>query len=235
MRPPVEPVDDPWADRLSEYLDDELGPEERLEVETHVQTCGTCAGTLTALRQVAAMAAALPASPPEADLWIGVARRIDAVRSPAPRFAFTLPQLAAAGLALMALSGWMAMRIMTPSAPVALTEQPRSLEPAGAAQAGGAQRDSDPAVIPASFADSQYDAAVADLEGVLQSGRGRLDPTTIAVLEENLSLIDRAIDEARQALETDPASTYVSRHLIQTRRAKLDLLRHATALTTDFN
>jgi hypothetical protein len=46
---------------------------------------------------------------------------------------------------------------------------------------------------------------------------------------------DRAIDESRQALETDPASTYVSRHLMQTRRAKLDLLRHAAALTTDFN
>ena len=54
----------------------------------------------------------------------------------------------------------------------------------------------------------------------------------MTVLEENLALIDRAIDEARQALETDPASTYVSRHLMQTRRAKLDLLRHAAALTT---
>jgi hypothetical protein len=90
-------------------------------------------------------------------------------------------------------------------------------------------------VIPASFADSQYDAAVADLEAALRNGRGRLDPTTVAVLEENLALVDRAIDEARQALETDPASTYVSRHLMQTRRAKLDLLRHATALTTDYN
>jgi hypothetical protein len=227
-------VDDQWTDRLSEYLDDELSPEERRDLDAHLRGCQTCTGTLTELRQVAAMAAALPAAPPDRDLWAGVARRIEAGRS-APRFSFTLPQLAAAGLVLMAASGWLALRMATPPAPDPSTEQSRSLQPAGAGPAAPGPQDTDPAVIPASFADSQYDAAVADLEAALRNGRGRLDPTTVAVLEENLALVDRAIDEARQALETDPASTYVSRHLMQTRRAKLDLLRHATALTTDYN
>jgi hypothetical protein len=29
MRQPVAPIEDPWTDRLSEYLDDELSAEER--------------------------------------------------------------------------------------------------------------------------------------------------------------------------------------------------------------
>ena len=81
------------------------------------------------------------------------------------------------------------------------------------------------------YGDAQYDAAVADLERALQSGRGRLDETTVAVVEENLAIIDRAIAEARSALGTDPSNGYLSGHLMQARRRKLDLLLRATALT----
>jgi tetratricopeptide (TPR) repeat protein len=81
------------------------------------------------------------------------------------------------------------------------------------------------------FADAQYDAAVADLERALKSGRGKLDASTIAALEQSLQAIDQAIDQARQALAADPANSYLSGHLVETRRRKLDLLRRATALT----
>jgi len=231
----VTPVDDVWTDRLSDYLDDELDPEERRDVEAHLRVCTVCAHTVNELRQVAEMASALPATSPGDELWTGIVRRINRGSSSMPLVSFTLPQLAAAGLVLMLGSAWLALRLMAPQAPVTSVAQPSAIEASGQISAQGSPLDGDPAVIPASFADAQYDAAVVDLEGALQSGRGRLDPATIAVLEENLALIDRAIDEARQALETDPASTYVSRHLMQTRRAKLDLLRHAAALTTDFN
>ncbi len=224
----MEIMHDQWTDRLSEYLDDELSAEERRELDVHLQQCGDCSTTLNELRQVVARAAALPSSPPEADLWTGIAEQTRTH----PRFSFTLPQLAAAALALMVGSGWLALRLVTPDVPPAVTDA-RPSDPARSGTA--ADGEVEPAIIPASFADAQYDAAVADLEAALESGRARLDPSTVTVLEENLALIDRAIEESRQALETDPASTYVSRHLMQTRRAKLDLLRHAAALTLDFN
>jgi hypothetical protein len=85
------------------------------------------------------------------------------------------------------------------------------------------------------LADAQYDAAVADLEYALKTGRGRLDSSTIAIVEHNLQIIDQAINQAREALVGDPANTYLSSHLVETRRRKLDLLRRATALTTDMN
>jgi hypothetical protein len=82
-----------------------------------------------------------------------------------------------------------------------------------------------------SFADQQYDAAVADLERALNRGRGRLDASTIAIVEHNLQIIDQAIAQARQALAADPANSYLSSHLVEARRRKLDLLRRAAALT----
>jgi hypothetical protein len=85
------------------------------------------------------------------------------------------------------------------------------------------------------FDDTEYDAAVTDLERTLEQGRGRLDPTTVKVVEENLTIIDQAVDEARRALAEDPANGYLSGYLLDTRRRKLDLLRQATALTEDLN
>ncbi len=85
------------------------------------------------------------------------------------------------------------------------------------------------------MADAQYDAAVADLEKALKADRGRLDASTIAIVEHNLQIIDQAINQARDALVADPANTYLSSHLVEARRRKLDLLRRATALATETN
>ena len=70
--------DDRWMDRLSEYLDGELAPEERRELEAHLARCATCKRTLEDLRAVVARAAALEDRPPAADLWPAVARGIGA-------------------------------------------------------------------------------------------------------------------------------------------------------------
>jgi len=75
-----------------------------------------------------------------------------------------------------------------------------------------------------------YAAAVADLERVLAEGRGRLDTTTVRVIEQNLAAIDRAIAEAQRALDADSANLYLNSHLAETMRRKLDLLRQAAAL-----
>jgi len=84
-----------------------------------------------------------------------------------------------------------------------------------------------------SMADAQYDAAVADLEQALKAGRGRLDASTVAIVEHNLQIIDQAINQAREALVGDPANAYLSGHLVEARRRKLDLLRRATALASE--
>jgi len=83
----------------------------------------------------------------------------------------------------------------------------------------------------ANFADAQFDAAVVDLERILQEQRDRLDPRTVRVLERNLQAIDEAIRQSRQALEADPANPFLNSHLTDARQRKLELLRRAALLT----
>jgi hypothetical protein len=71
---------------------------------------------------------------------------------------------------------------------------------------------------------------VADLERVLAEGRGKLDSTTVKIIEKNLAAIDRAIAEAQRALDADSGNLYLNTHLAETMRRKLDLLRQAAAL-----
>ena len=205
-------TDDTFTGRLSDYLDGELDPARHAAVGAHLAQCADCRATLEELREVVSHAAALGDSGPDRDLWAGVAARHDGHR----RFSFTLPQLAAAGLALMVLSGglvWMA-RSGDPRADF----QPLS------ADASPADR-----VRPANFADAHYDEAVADLERTLKQGRTSLDPETVRVLEDNLAAIDRAIDQCGRALAADPANVYLNGHLADAKRRKLALLRQASA------
>ena len=78
----------------------------------------------------------------------------------------------------------------------------------------------------------RYDAAVADLERVLAEGRGRLDTATVRVLEQNLRVIDQAIEQARRAVAADSANAYLNSHLAETMRRKLELLRQAASLVS---
>jgi anti-sigma factor RsiW len=227
---------DEFTDRLSDYLDDELSTDERIAVESHLAVCPECAATLSELRHLVERARTIGPRPPRADLWPGIAGRIAAARTREPRrFSFTMTQLAAAAVVLVAISSAVAWQIAGRSAPMSgdVNRSPLAASPIPQRDVAIPLRDSsaDVSARPVSLADAQYDAAVADLERALAKGRGRLDKATIAVVEENLSIIDQAIAQARDALVSDPANTYLSGHLVEARRRKLDLLRRATALT----
>ena len=207
---------DEWNDRLSEYIDGELEPSERHALEAHLTDCTECRADVAALRAVVARAGSLTDTPPTSNLWPDIATRIGArparrTTLATRRFAFTLPQLVAASLALIVASGGMVWL----------------------ARMGGPSTDFPPVlgeVRLANFGDAAFDEAVADLQQTLDAGRGRLDPETIRVLETNLEAIDRAITQCREALEADPSSVYLNTYLAETRRRKLELLRRATAL-----
>ncbi len=275
---------DRWTDRLSEYLDGELDAGERAALELHLATCGDCALALDELRAVIAAAQALEDAPPEHDLWAGIEARLGPVPGstlPEPavislsdrrrRFSFTLPQLAAAGIAVVALSSTLVWLVTTrlggsattsppvvaaipttsgvagqplaagipaegrqpeattsPAAPLAGTPAPlAAAEPRRGPRATGARLVRAERVADA---DRQYDRAVADMERLLRHERSRLRPETVRALETSLVEIDRAIADARRALAADPANIYLSDHLAESMRLKLELLRQATAL-----
>ena len=220
-----------WTDRLSEYLDGELTPADRAEIEAELMRSPELRATLDELKQVVGCAQTLDDPPPASDLWPGIAdriragRRLDsevvdlaARRRGWRRFSFSLPQLAAAAAALVVLSSgtvWLVHR----GGPEPLV---------GVRGLGGLAA---PGVTWfATFSDPAYDQAVAELELALQSGRGLLDTATVRVLEESLALIDQAIEDGRRALAADSASAYLNRHLAETMRRKIEFLRRANEL-----
>jgi hypothetical protein len=227
---------DVWTDRLSDYLDGDLEPLERAALEGHLAGCLACTRTLEELRAVVVHAAALEARAPEADLWPAIEARLagapparPAPVAPArgwraPRWSFSLPQLAAAAalIALLSSAGvWLVLsRRPLPAGPAPGPSGPAPSRPAP----------SGTAALPAGLEVRRYDAAIAELEDALRQHRSELDPRTVAVIEKNLRIIDQATEQARRALAADPANPYLNGHLAAQLRLKVDLLRQATAL-----
>jgi len=222
---------DNWTDRLSEYLDGELDQSTSVDLEAHLANCAECSATLEQLRAVAKRAAALEDRLPQSDLWSGISSRIKQAdqgreqvvdigkkAGPGRRISFTVPQLLAAAIALMAVSTvsvWLVVSSDRDGSSNAIAES--TLENQSAVQL-------------AAFDDPDYDAAVAALILALEAGRDRLDEETIAVLERSLETIDQAIEEARSALLADPSNPYLNRHLSATMHKKVRLLRQVVQL-----
>jgi len=229
---------DEFTDQLSGYLDHEPGAAERSRLEEHLAGCAECRAVLADLREIVAAAPLYEGTPPASDLWPELAARLDeakVVALPTPWTApaapdalhrprglrrFSLPELVAASLVTAALGAggaWLALRG----------------EPAGPTVAAvPAPAPSDPSIEPGraltvSLADADYDAAVAELEEVLVEGRSRLDTATVRVIDESLVRIDGAIEDARAAIQRDPANGYLTRQITANMRRKLNLLRTA--------
>ena len=225
------------TEELSAYLDGDLDATQARAVTDHLASCPGCRGVvrdLTRLREQARQWGH-DAATPARDLWPGIAARLTAAPAPpAPlkwhqrRVTIGIRDLALAASLVAGLAGTLLWQSATDSssAPAADTGPApvlAEMEPLDSPDAGRVQA--------ASFSDAQYDAAVVDLERVLQEQRQHLNPRTVLVLERNLRIIDEALREARSALESDPANPLLNAHLADARRRKLDLLRRAALIT----
>jgi len=219
--------------RLNDYLDGLVTDEAANEIEAHLATCKECQESLAAIERLLSEMAELPdEATPSRDLWPDIRSRMDAgaeseddrvipprVGRPSGvrRFSFSMGQLLAASIALAFISGgtvWMVLNGGVNRGAVTLATEvalPANVVPAVQA------------------ATTQYEQAIASLESVLEQGRSLLDPETLAIVEESLTLIDQAIDEARQALAEDPNNDLLNRLLIQNQQSKLRVLRQASA------
>jgi anti-sigma factor RsiW len=219
---------DKWTDRLSEYLDGELTQAEQEALEAHLMECAECGRTLQQLRAVVARAGQVIDREPQHDLWAGIAARIETAArdqdmsiatSPIKRrVSFSIPQLAAASIALMLVSATAVYMMLQPGR-TQIADGP-TVEVAAPTPAQRSVR----AVT------RRYDDAVSELQGVLDRNRDQLDTATVRVLEQNLAIIDRAINEARAALGQEPANPYLTKYLDEAMQRKVQLLRRATSV-----
>ena len=234
-----------WTDRLSDYLAGELEAADLEAVEHHLGECGSCRRVLEELRGVIAQAGALPDLDPPRDLWAGIAATIrapvdevvtgatvialptrgadrahgtDIRTANSVRIAFSLPQLAAASIALIAISAattWVA----GPGLGVDRAQDP-ALPPAGAVTL----------VSDVPGPSRGLSTELSALEETLVSAFATLDPNTVRVLERNLTVIEQAIADSRQALAQDPGNEFLTDHLDRGYQRKLTYLRDVARL-----
>jgi hypothetical protein len=214
-----------WTDRLSDYLDGELDASEKVAADRHLAECSACAAVLADLTSIASSAASLPDLSPGHDLWPGIVRRLRPRKRERQgsrsadrdlvgallrrRVALTVPQLAAAAVTLSLLSAagaWAILGAPDPAWDHVALESPSDV------------------VLAA------YEPAMAGLEAEYDARRGELDPETIVVVERNLAIMDAAIREARDALESDPSSGFLNAHLAEAVRRRMNLLREVASI-----
>lgn len=207
--------------------------------ELHRTACAECRGVWADLERISAEARALPTLSPSRDLWAGIEARLGGAAGVAPTRPDRQPRywiprawpgvpalrLATAASLLVAatasLTWWAATRGVDPETPVAGIFAPSDAGSAGTS-----------AATPVSLAGDfgQMDREIAELQRMVAERRAELDPTTLAVLERNLALIDQAISESRTALAGDPASRFLVTQLARSYGSKLTLLRGIATL-----
>jgi predicted anti-sigma-YlaC factor YlaD len=222
--------------RLDDYVDGEISEADFHEVELHLASCAACRDEERLLRAVLSHARALPREKtPPRDLWAGISERIAAGERrggtllPFPRRlaeswgVWTV--LAAAAAVLVAFAVSLALQRRPPEGPERADGMPpgsTAPRPVNAAAGTGPLLD----------AEADYEKATAALLAALEERRGSLSTETLKNVEENLAVIDRALEEVRQALKKDPTNRELTRMLASTHRKKVDVLRRVVRFST---
>ena len=174
-------------------------------VEQHLLACDACRADFRFQRTLKSAVATLPREirPPNR-VWQGIEERMTrgASRPGAVAWWQRRTTLAAAAVILMALtSAVTALLVRTPGQP-----------PAGEGY---------------SVTEAAYRQAAEELAETLEFRRNDLSPTSLAVVEQNLRIIDEAIRETQAALAEDPRNERVAELLWASWEKKIDLLKRA--------
>jgi len=233
-----------FDDLLSDYLENTISLPLRATVDSHVASCARCAAILADVRSIVDRAAALPELKPSHDLWSGIEARLDSPVVPisaAPSLRrFRVPTwmgLAAAAVVLIVVTSVVTRQWVsggdktTPSVAATPTLPPARAESLGIESTAVAP------VTPVTATNRErvsaavtYGREIARLEAFVRQRGDSLDPTTKAIIENSMRIIDSALVEARAALARDPASRFLHDQVDQTLQKKMELLRTVTLL-----
>jgi anti-sigma factor RsiW len=213
--------------RLSHFVDGDLADVDRAAIEAHVGECDACRGVLQDLERLRRAAATLgPIAPPD-HVWLEVAGQVQiesgqAAAATKPRHTAALGQWLglAAALVVITLGAYFVMR-QSPTPPAS---------PSGNVQASGSV---EAITEELALATQHYENAITQLETLVKSGDGTLDPSMAAVLQQNIKTIDTAIAESRTALDQNPTSEPARESLFDALRRKVGVLQATVTLMNE--
>ncbi len=214
-------------ERLDAYVDGALTRPEAGALEQHLAGCESCNQRLEELRRILEMALELPRSvEPRVDLWPGIAGRLDR------------PETVVMGRFGTRLRPWMAvaaMVVLSVTAVLIAYTLGRSQ-----AQTVVVHHRATPLAVQASVGANSIEAvavefieARTELLAALEQRRGSLSDETLAVVNDNLEVIDAAILRISAALETDPDNRMLRGQLTSAYQQQIQLLWRANTLPAE--
>lgn len=225
---------DDYREAIAEFVDGALDSARQRDLERHVEGCPACRALVADVKTIQAAAFTLDRVELPPHLLAAVRARLAEEPRPSERGRLLgFPASRGARTAWFAAAA--ALLVITTAGVLSLL---RPLEPHanGEAVAESGLSPADPvASVQAELqlATEHYEKAIQQLEQIAQSDDGALDPQVAAVLQKNLQVIDQAIGESRQALQTQPASATVQEGLFDAMRSKVALLQQTVELINE--
>ncbi len=212
-------------ERIDDYVDGLLDADGRVAFEAFMADDGELRAEVDAFKELKRQARALPASVmPERDLWPGIQARIQRPaaaidfgfrRGRQPRYSVIRYVMAAAALVLMMLGVRVLFELqgtMEPVTPIAAI---------------------DPEL---NRIEQEYAAAKEELLAALRARQAPMDEgalETLAIVEENLAIIEGAVNAIDVALAEDPDSPELERMLHAAYQSEVSLLHQAVRLADE--
>ncbi len=205
------------CEQCSEWLGDAvegtLDVEREAQLDAHCRGCEACREMLGDLREIRAAAATLDRRIPSPALWSAIAASVQ----PATAWR-NVPRLATAAALVMMLgaAAWLGMGR-------------QSLDTADRPSSDLARN----AASELQLAEQHYAKAITALEQLTVQRDTTLDPSVAAEIAQSLQSIDRAINDSRAALKSDPESFVAQTSLLEALRMKVAVLQETVSLMND--
>jgi len=245
---------DRFEERLMAYLERELDLASHDTMTRHRRECARCDALVREVEAVSAQAATLPPLTPERDLWAGIEQRLGTQVTPlfagAPSSDIAPSSVVAAHTDVAASSAaqqthiaaitparrMVSLRVFAVAATMliavssAVTWQMTRTSSISADSVTIAGAGYNGVLVPVANAGVVYEQEIAALRAIVNERFTELDSTTVEVLRRNLAIIDKAIEDSREALEKDPGSRVLSTTLDRALESKLELMRRVALL-----
>ncbi len=213
--------EDRYTEWLGDYVDGTLEESDVQLLQAHFANCDSCRTAAEDLSRIKEQAADLPRLIPPDDVWRRISASLHDQNRPSVKSWVWSNRWAVAASVLLVISSFTAGVLWNRS-----TTEPPSGDTGELANWVASE------LI---LAEQHYENAIGGLEKIVKKEKleETLDPQVMAVLNENLTLIESAIGESRAAAEDQPESRIAQESLLQALRSKLSLLQNTILLINE--